>query len=62
MGIYIKKQEAKFKGVLKEGRVLTLHVFFLFWSVLSNKLVAPMLSSIIAALSQEVVPQGKDKL
>lgn len=30
--------------------------------VLSNKLDAPMLSSIIAALSQEIVPQGEEKL
>ena len=31
------------------------------FSVLSNKLEAPMLSSIIAALSQEIVPQGNLK-
>ena len=30
-------------------------------SVLSNKLEAPMLSSIIAALSQEIIPQGNLK-
>lgn len=30
--------------------------------VLSNKLDAPMLNSIIAALSQEIVPQGEEKL
>ena len=29
-----------------------------YCSVLSNKLDAPMLNGIIAALSQEIVPQG----
>ena len=30
----------------------------IFFSVLSNKLDAPMLNNIIVALSQEIVPQG----
>ena len=48
----------KFKG----RNLRTLHsISYLnlcYCSVLSNKLDAPMLSSIIAALSQEIVPQG----
>jgi len=34
--------------------------FVLFFSVLSNKLDAPMLNGIISALSQEIVPQGNN--
>ena len=33
-------------------------VILFYFSVLSNKLDAPMLNGIIAALSQEIVPQG----
>ena len=41
---------------------ITICTFISFsFSVLSNKLEAPMLSSIIAALSQEIIPQGNLK-